>query len=260
MPAHPSAALIRETLTGRPIGVVGLGALGLAVARRISSCGLRVVGWDSDAQRRAALASLGGLVEPAASATDLGHDCDVVLSTVPAAELLVAAIGDIDRPGFALSMAPGSLLVDLGVAMPSDAQRLAALLGRGGIGVVDAPALGPASAAETGDLLLAAGGFGDFVERLEPLLGLIGTTRAAGTQGRGHALAALMVYARDAEAEAARETLAVALACGLSAELLPDVAAAAAAGPASDDARLAIARSLAADLAGPRYNQRSAGA
>lgn len=256
-PRAALAAIIRDTLTARPIGIAGLDALGLGLARRLVAHGLRVLCWDRDPARRAASAALGGLAEPAASLTDLGHDCDVVLSTLPPPDLATAAFGEVVatddyRPGFALAMAPGSLVVDMGIALPADAQRLAALLGRGGIGLVDAPVLGTPTDAEAGEALVSAGGFGAFVERLEPLLALFGRVQRAGIHGRGHALAALTVYARHAEAEAAREALRVGLACGLTAELMPDVAAAAVAGPADDDPRLAIARRLASELAADR--------
>ena len=242
-----AAERIRDTLTSRPVGIAGLDDLGLAIARRLVAYGLRIVGWDRDVGRRGALRALGGLADVAANTADLGHECDVVLSTLPAGELASAAFGDADRPGFALHMASGSLLVDMGIAMPSDAQRLAMVLGRGGIGVVDAPALGEPRAAESGAMVVPVGGFGEFVDRLEPLLALVGEVRRAGTQGRGHALAALIVYRRHGEAEAARAALDVALASGLPPELVADLAAAAAAGPPADDPRLAVARRLAAE-------------
>lgn len=242
------AERIRETLTSRPIAIVGLDAMGLAIARRLVAHGLRVVGWDRDADRRSHLQAIGGLAEAASGAADIGHDCDVVLSTLPAAELFAAAFGDADRPGFALELAPGSLIVDMGVAMPSDAQRLASLLGRGGIGVIDAPLVGEARDIDGGSAVVPVGGFGEFIDRLEPLLGLVGEVRRGGTQGRGHALAALIVYWRHGEAEAARTALEAGLACGLTRELLADLSAAAAAGPPADDPRLAIARRLLAEV------------
>ncbi len=233
-------------LTTRPIGIVGVEALGLAIAVRLAGVPLRLLLWDADpARRRAAARTVGPQAEDAGSPADIGMGCDIVLSTLPAAALVQAAIGDRDRPGFALDLAPGALVVDLGVAVPADAQRLAALLGRGGVGLVDAPALGSAELAHHGALQLPTGGFVDFVERLRPLLSRLGRVEPAGPSGRGHALAALVTYARFAQAEAARSALRVASELGLPPGLMPDVAAAAAGGPSADDPRLAVARRLA---------------
>ena len=243
-----SALTTGATVTDKPVGIVGLDVLGAAIAHRIAAAGMRTLLWDADAtRRRAAAKAIGPRAEDAGSLTDIGMGCDIVLSTLPAAGFAHAVIGDRDRPGFAHDLAAGSLVVDMGVALPSDAQRLAALLGRGGIGLVDAPALGTRAQAEAGTLLLPIGGFVDFVEHLRPLLALLGRVERAGPPGRGHALAALVTDARFAQAEAARAALSVGASLGLAAELMPDVAAAAAAGPEPDDPRLAIARRLAAE-------------
>lgn len=247
MARSSAAEVVLATVTARPIGIAGLDALGLALARRLTDHGLRVIGWDRDPVRRRALAGLGPLAEDAPGTADLGFGCDVVLSTLAAPELFTAALGERDRAGFAPEMAPGSLIIDMGLAMPSDAQQLAVLLGRGGIGLVDAPALGDPALAATGGLAIHAAGFGEFVERLLPLLQLFGRVQPAGTVGRGHALAAVMTFARRAEADAAREALRVGLACGLAPELMPTIVAAASAGPPDDDPRLAIARRMAAE-------------
>jgi 3-hydroxyisobutyrate dehydrogenase-like beta-hydroxyacid dehydrogenase len=58
----------------RPVGVVGIGLIGSAVARRLLAAGLPVAGYDIDAGRRNGLAALGG--RQAGSLAELGSMCD----------------------------------------------------------------------------------------------------------------------------------------------------------------------------------------
>jgi glutamate dehydrogenase/leucine dehydrogenase len=71
-----AAATGSGELDGRSVGVIGLGKVGGALARKLTSRGARVVGFDLDADR---LADLGDAVEPASSvATVLARDLDVL--------------------------------------------------------------------------------------------------------------------------------------------------------------------------------------
>lgn len=229
---------------GETIGLIGLDALGQAIAARLAGAGHRVVAWDMRAEARRAYAKSAN-PELAPGLADLGCECRLVVSTLPNGELRAAALGDADRPGFALQMPPGSLILDMGVAHPHAARLLAGALGRGGIGLVDAPALGDPAAAREGCLTLPAGGWHEFVDRLMPLLSLLGTVHRAGGPGTGHTLAAAMAYARFAQAAAAREALRVGESLGLAPELMADVASAARL--PEPDPRLAIAEALAAE-------------
>jgi 3-hydroxyisobutyrate dehydrogenase-like beta-hydroxyacid dehydrogenase len=58
----------------RTVGVVGLGLIGSAVARRLLEAGFEVAGYDIDGRKREALAALGGA--PAASLAELAQAAD----------------------------------------------------------------------------------------------------------------------------------------------------------------------------------------
>lgn len=234
--------------TAQPIALLGLDPLGEAIAERLITAGHRVVAWDLRPDRRRSFARTANPVL-APSLAELGIDTGLVIATLPHAELRAACLGDIDRDGFAPQMTPGSLIVDMGLAGPLETRQLAAVLGRGGIGLIDAPAIGDADAARAGSLTIPIGGFFEFLDRLTPLLSRLGTVLRAGPHGNGHALAAAMAYARFARAAAAREALRVGESLGLPAELMPDVAAAAADGNETDP-RLAIAEALAQERGG----------
>ena len=63
-----------------PIGLIGVGLLGTALAERMLAAGLPVVGFDLDASRRR-LKDLGG--EFAASASELAVRCQQVVLCLP---------------------------------------------------------------------------------------------------------------------------------------------------------------------------------
>jgi 3-hydroxyisobutyrate dehydrogenase-like beta-hydroxyacid dehydrogenase len=231
----------------KPLGLVGLDELGTAIARRLAGDGYTLRVWDRRPEKRAAFAKTRPRIEAVATPTDIGMECEIVISTLDASGLRTAAIGDADRPGFALSLGAGSLIVDMGVSHPVDGRRLAGFLARAGIGVLDAPALGTAQDASEGRLEIPLGGYVEFVDRLQPLLARLGTVIRCGPVGNGHATAALITYARHGAQAAAQDALRLGHACGLSDSLMPEVAAAATVRILDGDPWLAIARQLAAD-------------
>lgn len=235
-------------ISDKALGFVGLGELGAAIARRLAGERIRLVVWDPSPERRAAFAAARPWIEVAATPTDIGMECEIVISTLDAAGLRAAALGEPDRPGFAPFLQAGSLVIDMGVSTPAEARGLAGLLARGGIGLLDAPALGSAEDAATGQLEMPLAGWFEFCDRVEPLLSRLGRVMRCGISGQGHAAAALLTYARFGAETAAREALARGRACGLTDALMPDLIAAATSRIAADDPRLVIAARLAAEL------------
>ena len=77
------------------VGCIGLGAMGLGMARQLLSAGYAVRGFDLDGDACAALASSGGTV--CASAAEAGEDCEllfiVVFTAAQARDVLFGAGG-----------------------------------------------------------------------------------------------------------------------------------------------------------------------
>lgn len=197
------------------VGIVGLSPLGVAMARRLAAKGIRIAAYDGDRAACARLADASPLIEIAATLADIGHDCEVVLSTLDGGALAATMIGTREEAGLGLLMAPGTLVIDMGASAPHDARRLAFVLGSRGIALVDAPALGTPYDAAANALSIPLGGFPDFVARATPLLQLLGTVTATGQIGSGHTLAALLAAKADAEARIDALFTALAAAAGL---------------------------------------------
>jgi 3-hydroxyisobutyrate dehydrogenase-like beta-hydroxyacid dehydrogenase len=156
----PTLALQRDTDT---IGWIGLGRIGLPMARRIQAGGWRLVLW---ARRPEAFeAWTGEPAERAVSLADLAERCSVICTCV-AGPADVQALHATLMP----SARPGTLFVDHSTVSPSTATAAAALARECGHASLDAPVTGGVAGAEKGSLTTFVGGDATARKRAEPLL------------------------------------------------------------------------------------------
>ncbi len=145
-------------MTG-PVGVVGLGAMGLPMAASLRRAGLEVLGWNRSTRPQAAARELD--VPLTEDLAELGRRCPVVLTVLPDLPDVDAVL---DAAGLAEGMAaagPGSVLVVMGTVSPV---AVAALPGRRpGLRVVDAPVSGGTRGAGAARLSIMVGGADDDV-------------------------------------------------------------------------------------------------
>jgi 3-hydroxyisobutyrate dehydrogenase len=136
------------------VGVVGLGRMGLPIARHLAAAGYRVTGFDIAAPRvdlaRAAGIRAAGSVRGAARGTDI-----LVVVLPGATEFREALIG---AEGALAVMTAGSTWVDLTSNDPRVASEVAALSAGRGIHAVGAPMGGGVAAARSAQLQFHVGG------------------------------------------------------------------------------------------------------
>jgi 3-hydroxyisobutyrate dehydrogenase len=181
MPDEPSA---KPTL-----GFVGLGTIGAPLATRLLHAGYRVQIYDFDNDTlRYFLMETGG--EVAASPRLMAEACDIVLAMLPRpADVRAAAIG---REGVVHGFGAGKLFVDLGASPPAQTGEIAKELGRAGVAMVDAPALGGLAELRAGKLTLLVGGDDEAVTCAAPVLETLGSRLIrTGPVGSAHAAKAL---------------------------------------------------------------------
>lgn len=147
------------------VGVIGVGRMGLPMARHLVEDGFSVGGYDLDPGRRRALADAGGTSH--ASIGDLARASDLVLVMV-ADDHQVRKVS-LDPDGVVARARPDTVLVISSTVMPSTCRDVAdAAVGRG-IAVLDAPVARGQRAAEEGSLTVFVGGDAAVAARCRPV-------------------------------------------------------------------------------------------
>jgi 3-hydroxyisobutyrate dehydrogenase-like beta-hydroxyacid dehydrogenase len=164
------------------VAVVGLGAMGGRIARRLRTVGHDLVLWNRTPGRMAELVELGA--SAAASPAEAARRAEVVLVMVsdPAALRTVTEGPD----GVAAGIRSSATVVQMATVGPAATARLASVLD-GSAELLDAPVLGSISEAESGSLTIFVGGESALVERWVPLLSALGSPIHVGPVGAGSA-------------------------------------------------------------------------
>ena len=145
--------------------MIGLGTMGLPMARHLVAAGNDVVGCDLDPGQVEALGA-GGAETPGEAAAA----ADAVLLSLPSAEAVEDVV--LGERGVRSAARPGTLLVDMSTSPPSLARRLAAECPE--LDVLDAPVSGGPRGAADASLTIMAGGTEDAFERARPLFEALG--------------------------------------------------------------------------------------
>ena len=151
------------------IAVVGLGAMGLPMARHLVAAGFAVRGYDLRAESRAALRALGG--RPAETLAQAAEGADaLVLMVVNAAQAEDVLFGQ----GILGLLAPDATVLLTATCPPQSVEGIAARVAAAGRGFVDAPVSGGVVGAEAAKLTIMAAAPTDILARVRPLLDALG--------------------------------------------------------------------------------------
>ena len=150
-----------EPAGGGRVGVIGLGAMGAPIARRLAAAGHPLLVHDVSP---AAAASVPGAAV-AATAAEVVEGVDLLLTCLPSPEAVEAVYAEVAKPGLVAG--------DLSTIDPELARRLHASLAERGVAFAECPMLGGVAQAEAGELLLVLSGPQQACRRLEPLFGAI---------------------------------------------------------------------------------------
>ncbi len=192
------------------LGFIGLGALGLPMAANLRKAGFRLNVHTRSRSPEAAPELLG--TRSCASPAETAETVDVLMLCVSDDTAVENVL--FGPHGAASALQPGSVVVDCSTIAPSTAMDCAERLGRQGVTYLDAPVTGGTEGAKAGTLTLLVGGEADALERVRPLLEVIGgTIHHFGPVGRGQQVKAVNQvlvagsYAAVAEAMALGERL-----------------------------------------------------
>lgn len=155
-----------------PVGLIGLGLVGSALARRLVAGGFDVIGYDLRDEARDALRASG--VRTAASPREIGSACaTVVLAVFDTRGVLDATEG----PQGLLAGGAVRVLVDCSTGDPEALEALAKRLEAQGIDLIEAPLSGSSSQIAAGDATMLIGGDEDAVRASDSVLAALSSRR-----------------------------------------------------------------------------------
>jgi 2-hydroxy-3-oxopropionate reductase len=162
------------------IAVLGIGLMGLPMARRLCGAGFAVSAWNRTAAKAEALRPHGARV--CASAAEAVDGADITLTLLQDG----AAVADVlFTQGAAAAMQHGSLHIDMSSIKPAEARDHAARLQAIGVHHLDAPVSGGTVGAEAGTLVIMAGGDEARFRHAAPVFQVLGRATHVGPHGAG---------------------------------------------------------------------------
>ena len=153
------------------VAFAGIGLMGLPMCHRLLDARVPLTVWNRSPHKCQPLVERGA--QMAASAAQLCTGAEVVVLCLANTEVVREVVFG---PGGVVECArEGQVLLDLSSLEPAATQAMAAeLLGRTGMRWVDAPVSGGTAGAEAGTLAIMAGGRDEDIERVRPLLSVLG--------------------------------------------------------------------------------------
>jgi 3-hydroxyisobutyrate dehydrogenase len=149
------------------LGFVGMGLMGLPMAKRLLGAGHRVKVWNRTAAKCAPAVEAGAVL--ASSAAECARDVPVVFMCLTDTKAVEAAV--FGPGGIAEGIARDAVLVDFSSMAPEATRACAArLLAERGAHWLDAPVSGGVPGAEAGTLAIMAGGTPESFARAEPFV------------------------------------------------------------------------------------------
>ncbi len=203
---------------GFPIGFIGLGQMGGAIAARLLASGVHLVVVPGPHRTgvEAIQAAGADLVETPGALADR---CGVVFTCLPSTQQ-IETVAD----AMVASAKRGFQHVDLSTSDPVATMRIAGRYAAAGSTLIDAAIAGNPELARTGELTLIVGGEKAALERLELVLNRIARKIVrAGPVGSGHRTRAIMSFFGMAVANAASEALTLASTAGIDLVALRDL-------------------------------------
>lgn len=204
-------------MSGRTVGVVGLGNMGGRMTRRLVGAGIAVIGYDPRPGAAEAVGARG-----ASSPADVAAQAPVVLMSLPDSHVVEPVVRGAD--GLLAAARPGATIVDLSTASPASTAALHAEAAAAGVRYLDAGISGGAAAAETGTLTIMAGGDAAVLAELDWVFAPIAAhVHHMGGPGAGHTAKLLNNFLNAVTLAATAEVMVAARKAGLDLPQLLDV-------------------------------------
>ncbi|WP_262694582.1 3-hydroxyisobutyrate dehydrogenase [Kordiimonas aquimaris] len=163
------------------IAFIGLGNMGLPMAKNLIGANHSVRGFDLSSDARGALEGAGGAAFD--SVADAVTGADVVVSMLPSGKIVEVVYADVFK-----AAAAGTLMIDSSTIDVATARKVSAEATAKGFSMVDAPVSGGVGGAAAGTLAFMVGGTADAFAAAEPILDPMGAKIVhCGDSGNGQA-------------------------------------------------------------------------
>jgi len=205
------------------VGVIGLGAMGMGVARSLLRAGFPVVAFDVRKEALDAIAAEGATV--AATPAALGRQVSVVVVLVVNADQTEQVL--FGQDGAATTLSPGALVIASSTVAPEFAERLGARLEAQGLLLLDAPVSGGAAKAATGQMTIMSSGTAAAYAKAEDVLAAIAAKvyRLGDRPGMGSKVKTINQLLAGVHIAAAAEAMALGIRAGVDPDALYEVIA-----------------------------------
>ena len=203
------------------IGFVGLGAMGLLMAKQLLAKGHTVYGYDVARKPLEDFAGAGG--QPVSSPREAADQVSLLILVVATADQAEAALFGAD--GGAAVLGEGGVVVLHSTVLPPFAQSLGERLAEMGLDLLDAPVSGGQAGAASGTLTVMASGSEAAFQAAAPALEATARKvyRLGAEPGVGSTVKMINQHLAGVHLAAAGEAMALGAACGADPRILYDV-------------------------------------
>ena len=174
-------------MSKQSIGFVGLGVMGLPMARHLASAGYPLTAYDIDSAAQERLQRTSPGVSLVSSPREVAESSEIVVTMLPHGRAVESVV--LGKKGLIEGFRGGSLLLDTSSSEPWYTRKTAQRLKDVGVDMVDAPVSGAEIGALNAELIFMVGGEPQAVERAMPLMEVLGErVFHLGPIGSGHAM------------------------------------------------------------------------
>lgn len=203
------------------VGIIGLGDMGIGMAKNIIKSGFSLTGFDLRDERLKMLEDLGG--KAASSPREVGEQANVVfIMVLDGKQVYEVATGE---DGLLQSMKPGSTIIVSATIEPKQVRAVAESISGKGINLIDTPVSGGKSGAEDGTLTMMAAAKKDVFEANYDVLQAVGENifHVGEEVGKGQTVKAALQAFIGASFAAIFESLVLGAGAGVKGETLFEV-------------------------------------
>jgi len=203
------------------VGIIGLGSMGMGVARTLLSKGFPTHAFDIRAKARNAFATAGGTAHR--SPAEMAAECDIVIVLVVNAKQTDEVL--FGKNGAASALKPGGVVIASATVAPEIATSLGEQLGALDLLMLDAPVSGGAARAAKGELSIMASGEQKAFRKAKPVLDAIAVKvyRLGDSPGMGSKVKMINQLLAGVHIASACEAIALGIRSGADPDVLYEV-------------------------------------